>query len=348
MTAQRHERALSRALLRGTAHGLVALALLACGDDTVTVPSGPPGPEPQVPPASAGHDLVYDDALGTVLLVNAGLGGGEDASKTGQPTRVWSWNGSRWSLLDSAGPPMRNVGGVTYDSRRDKLVLHGGTFSASLSYSDTWEWDPRRGWTRRDVPGPGTRDRTQMTYDPGRGVAVLFGGQATLTSFPGDTWEWDGAQWTQVATAGPPPRVHHAMSFDPVGQRVLVFGGSESGTRDLYDTWAWDGRSWTELGGSSTLGRTHARLAAHDARLSLFLIGGRDARGAVDDYLRWDGSRWHTAVPVTGPTPRSLPALAYDRAREVLVLFGGASASEGLLSDLWEFDGNNWRSAPGN
>jgi hypothetical protein len=332
--------------IRLASHALFALALLACGDDAVPGPSVPPDAQPETPPASAGHDLVYDDALGTVLLVNAGLGGPDDARMMGQSTRVWSWDGTRWSLLDSSGPPVRNLGGVVYDSRRDKLVLHGGTFSASLSYSDTWEWDRSGGWHRFDVPGPGTREHTQMAYDPERGVAVLFGGQATLTSFPADTWEWDGTSWAQVATAGPPPRVHHAMSFDPFGHRVLVFGGSESGMRDLSDTWAWDGRAWTQLAGSSTLGRTHARLAQHEARGAHFLIGGMDAQGTVDDYLRFDGSKWHTAVPLQGPVPRYLPGLAHDRVRQVLVLFGGGGANDALLSDVWEFDGNNWRRSP--
>jgi hypothetical protein len=117
------------------------VALVACGDDAAPGPSatsdggaggaGDGGGE--TPPGSVGHDLVYDDALGVVLLVNAGLGGPNDARMMGQPTRVWSWNGTRWSLLDSSGPPARNLGGVAYDSRRDKLVLHGGTITADLS-----------------------------------------------------------------------------------------------------------------------------------------------------------------------------------------------------------------------
>jgi len=329
-----------------------AFALVACGDEPA--PSATPDaatpdvqtPPPDAgagPPGSVGHELVYDDALGVVLLVNAGLGGHDDASKMGQPTRVWSWNGASWSVLDASGPPVRNLGGVAYDSRRDKLVLHGGTITADVSYSDTWEWDPSGGWRRFDGPGPGKRDHTQMAYDPDRGVAVLFGGQATLSSFPADTWEWDGTQWKQVATSGPSPRVHHAMSFDPTGHRVLVFGGAELGMRDLSDTWAWDGNTWTQLAGSSTLGRTHARLAPNEARNVLYLVGGSDAMGLVPDFLRWDGSKWHMAMPLTGPAPRYLPGLAYDRARQVNVLFGGGGAHDELLSDVWEFDGGSWR-----
>jgi hypothetical protein len=289
------------------------------------------------PPPSVGHDLVYDDALHAVLLVNAGLGSHDDANMAGQPNRIWSWDGVRWTLLDSSGPHVRNLGGVAYDSRRDKLVFHGGTFSASLSFSDTWEWDPQGGWRRFDVPGPGTRDHTQMTYDPERGVTVLFGGQGSPTSFPGETWQWDGARWTSMAAAGPAPPVHHAMSFDPVQKRVLLFGGV--GTRsDLGDTWAWDGSAWRESAQAITP-RTHARLAPYEG---LLLIGGSDARGVVSDNLVWDGASWRTHA-FAGPPARYLTGVAYDRARNKTVLFGGGGADDRLLADTWEFDGTAWK-----
>jgi hypothetical protein len=60
------------------------------------------------PPPSVGHDLVYDDALHAVLLVNAGLGSHDDANMAGQPDRIWSWDGVRWTLLDSSGPQVRS------------------------------------------------------------------------------------------------------------------------------------------------------------------------------------------------------------------------------------------------
>jgi hypothetical protein len=43
-------------------------------------------------------------------------------------------------VLDSNGPPIRNLGGVAYDAERIVLVLYGGTYSATLSYDDTWDW----------------------------------------------------------------------------------------------------------------------------------------------------------------------------------------------------------------
>ncbi len=45
-----------------------------------------------------------------------------------------------------------------------------------------------------------------------------------------------------------------------------------------------------------------------------------------------------------GPQPRLLPALFYDPVRENILLFGGSNQTIGLLySDLWEWDGENWK-----
>jgi hypothetical protein len=328
---------------------LAAFLMMACGESAPPADGGSTtpdarSPDPTAPPPSAGHDLVYHDALGAVLLVNAGLGGHNDAQMTGQPTRLWRWDGTRWSLLDASGPPVRNLGGVAYDARRDKLILHGGTFSASLSYGDTWEWDLQGGWRRFEVPGPGTRDHTQMTYDAERGVAVLFGGQASLASFPVGTWEWDGSHWTEVATVGPSPRVHHAMTYEPASRRTVLFGGAASGSNPLGDTWAWDGRAWTELTGA-TAARTHARLAFHAQLGHLLLIGGMETQGLARNYLGWDGAAWRSES-FAQPPPRYLTGVAYDRSRQRLVMFGGGGTGDALLADTWEFDGVTWARIP--
>ena len=234
------------------------LVLGACASDSggPTPPGG--GPDGSVrPAASAGHELVFHDALGVVLLVNAGLGGATSPPAT-QPSQLWAWNGAGWRLVDSAGPPIRNLGGVAYDPAREVLVVHGGTYSAQLSYGDTWEWRADAGWNRVDVPGPGVRDHTQMTYDAARRQVVLFGGQRDTSTFPSDTWLWDGGQWSAVSGSTPGGRVHHAMQYDPDAGVVVVFGGVESGTSDRGDTWGWNGASWAKVLPDQA-SRTHAR-----------------------------------------------------------------------------------------
>jgi len=332
--------ATARALLAGGSISMAGMCQAGCGD-TGNGPTNQGTSTP--PPASVGHALVYHDVLGQVLLLNAGLGGADDAQRIGRPTRIWGWTGSTWALLDSLGPPIRNLAGVAYDSRRNVIVLHGGTASRELNYGETWEWG-QSGWVQRVASGPGVRSHTQMAYDRARGRSVLFGGQnAAGDQFPADTWEWDGTAWTRAATSGPPPRVHHAMMYDAASNRVLLFGGVEPNVRDLGDAWAWDGTRWTQLAGTSP--RTHAQLAALSGGTPA-VVGGMTSSGGAGTMLVLEQNAWR-AVTVTGPSPRYLPAVAFDARRNLLVMYGGGDAAgSALFADTWEYDGTSWRRRP--
>jgi hypothetical protein len=51
---------------------------------------------------------------------------------------------------------------------------------------------------------------------------------------------------------------------------------------------------------------------------------------------------WRRAV-AEGPGPRGgMPVMAYDAGHAVTLLFGGVGP-EGLVSDLWAWDGRAWR-----
>ena len=334
--------ATARALVAISTVVAIDVSALACGGNS----SGPgPTNNSSPPPRSVGHALVYHETLGQVLLLNAGLGGVDDSQRIGRPTRIWGWTGSAWNLLDSLGPPIRNLAGVAYDSRRNVVVLQGGTASESLNYGETWEWSQTAGWTKRSDGGPGVRSHTQMAYDRVRGRSVLFGGQnATGTEFPNDTWEWDGTTWTRAATSGPPSRVHHAMAFDAASNRIIVFGGVRPTVGDLGDTWAWDGTRWTELTGTSA--RTHAQIAAIPSTGKLAVVGGMTSSGGARTMLVLEQTGWRS-VDVSGPEPRYLTAVAYDARRNVLVMYGGGEAAgTRLFDDTWEYDGTSWRRRP--
>ena len=123
-----------------------------------------------VPPARSGHELVYHNRLKMVLLVN-----GDHAVGADEPGKLWGWDGQCWRVVTEDGPVSRELGGVAYDTRRDVLVLYGGS-SKDECYDDTWEWDGE-GWDQKQVIGPGVCDHFAMTYDASRGKVVLFGGQ---------------------------------------------------------------------------------------------------------------------------------------------------------------------------
>jgi len=298
----------------------------------------PPVPVPETgPPASAGHSLVYAAHLGMVVLVNAGLGGAASPPAS-TPAKVWGWNGQDWQVLDASGPPIRNLAGVTYDTRRQTVVMHGGTYALGRSYGETWEWSSS--WRQTGGNGPGVRDHTQLAFDADRGRAVLFGGSGDNPSEAfGDTWEYDGGTWTRAAADGPGARVHHALHYDPIGRRVVLAGGNTPGGQTLGDVWTWDGSRWSAAG-SIGAPRSHACMTFDRGLGALALAGGLPAAGL--GLLVGPGLSWSPLSTPSEPGARYLTAIAYDERRRVLVLFGGDSPG-GLQADTWEFDGSTWR-----
>jgi len=315
------------------------LLVASCSSPATVGPDARPGvdaaaPDPNAPPPSAGHALVFAGDLGRVLLVNAGLGAASPPPTT--PTRIWSWSGSRWELIDATGPPIRNLAGVAHDGTR--LVMHGGTYSAELSYGETWVWTSAGGWRRLPGENPGVRDHTRMVWHEQERAMVLFGGQ-NGASFPSDTWSLEGDTWRRDDVPGPPPRVHHAMEYQASGSRVLVFGGNDLDGDTLGDTWSWNGTAWTQLGRPITP-RSHAIMAGNPER-GVLLLGGFQPSLAVLRFTETDS--WTPLGIQPEPPARYLAAAAPDPTRNVTVLFGGGDPqSSDLHADTWELGATTW------
>jgi hypothetical protein len=86
-------------------------------------------------------------------------------------------------------------------------------------------------------------------------------------------------------------------------------------------------------------------MAFDAARMRVVLFGGVHAQQGAQTYLgdtwEWDGSVW-TQTADTGPSPRGGTAMAYDEARERIVLFSGGTAAGPSLADTWEWNGSEW------
>jgi hypothetical protein len=79
------------------------------------------------------------------------------------------------------------------------------------------------------------------------------------------------------------------------------------------------------------------------ARGEIVLFGGGiSGQGIVyNDTWVWNGETWTQKAPANSPVPRSDFALAYDAARQRVVLFGGTLSTQGT-QETWLWDGNNW------
>lgn len=287
------------------------------------------------PPARLGHGMTFAPREGWIVLH-----GGDSRGDT------WTWDGSAWTEVTSPGPRPPPDIRVALTSNKDGHVLFAGDDA-------TWLWDGAT-WSDRTPETPFILHRESIVaYDEARRRLVLVG-----PSFFGgmETWELEGRVWRNVTppAGNPPERMQHELVYDSRSQRILMFGGGPVETLGyiptFQDLWAWDGAAWTELVPSTPdrPGPRYAHAMAYDrARGELLVFGGDDGLPGSSAQIRgdmwaWDGTRWRERVFTNGPEARAGHVLAYDEARQRVVLFGGESRQARLLDDTWAWDGASW------
>lgn len=258
-------------------------------------------------------------------------------------TDTWIWNGDIWQKTDAVLPAGGRV--VTYDSRRDCILLFNGTFALD-STARTWTWTEGAWVLRADGDGPETNGA--MAYDAVTDTVVHYGGHDNR-NFPNrETWAWDGTSWTRLSPlANPGYRKYGVMGSDGAGH-VLLYGGVGLSSHRYRDTWLWNGTTWIladEVGPDLVSYRLVNNTDSGDA----ILVGHNPGTGDTETWI-WNGSGW-TLVARSGlPTGFYGFDVAFDSARSRVVLFGGRTNDwndwdancNGYLDDLWEWDGSRW------
>lgn len=235
---------------------------------------------------------------------------------------------------------------AVYDGARKETVLFGD--------NQTWTWDGVA-WTEHP-PGragvtPGVRYAASMVFDDNRAEAIFYGGVEQDGRGSDTTWRWNGVEWKHLnTTTGPPGRLRAGFVYDRGGQRGIHFGGQAS----LLDytlsdeTWTWDGTDWqpSSVTGVKPPKRADHGMAYDEARKRVVIFGGYDINSQrLSDTWELANQVWTrvtTADVEPKPPPRNAAAMAYDEARQRVVLFGGAGGN-GSLADTWTFDGTRWK-----
>lgn len=292
--------------------------------------------------------IVYDEARRRVVLLDAEAA--TVPAGEARALRSWTWDGHAWTLLPGDGPSWRPVFAAAYDTRRRRIVLFGGAaIPATVSRDDTWEADGTTWTNRANLVLPG-RDHHTMAYDDTRGRTVLFGGGTFVRGQPyqwrEDTWEWDGVQWRQVAESGPGARRLTGMAFDRRRNVVVLFGGVGPATvpgvppSSLGATWLWEGAQWRRAASEGPPARYGHAMAFDDRAGVTRVYGGSTPNDEpLTDMWQWDGVRWsEIAAAGSTPGPRFGAAMAFDRERSRMVLYGGQRDDR----SVWEWDGARW------
>jgi hypothetical protein len=318
--------------------------VVACNDEEP--PTGGGGNNTPTLTARHGHSMVYDEARRQLLLF--GGVGTEGTSPSGDRNSTWRWDGTTWTRLATTGPSARYEAAVTYDATRQRVVLYGGqsgVFPNITVLADTWEWDGNA-WTQRATTGPGARMHQAIAFDRGRGKVVLYGGfDGTNVQELNDIWEWDGTSWTQATVSGPANSTALGPVYDEKTAALYLYsvpqaGGAISATR-------WNGTTLTPVTSAAPpcvpVRRQFTALGSNPGGLFFYANScSLPATTILPQTWRWDGSTW-TSLTGTQPLSRSNAALAFDRDRNRVVLYGGeVGAGTPDLADTWEFDGTTW------
>ena len=262
-----------------------------------------------------------------------------------------------WSQLSPAGtPPVgRDDLPSAYDPVRHRLILFGG-FDGSTILNDVWALSlaGETAWEELQPAGPlpAARRTSSLIYEPAGDRLILFAG---WNGGPGyqDVWQLTLAgtpAWTELTAAVPLParRWGHAAALDPIGNRLIAFAGGDHG-EIFSDSWSLSlgpSPQWTNLPAnppaSPSSRRAHA--AVYDpVGHQIVVFGG--VRGFSDSqrlndvwvFRLQDPVGWQPLIAAgTPPTPRFIPAAAYDAARGRMLIFGGYDGE--FQNDAWALE----------
>jgi hypothetical protein len=241
------------------------------------------------------------------------------------------------------------------------LYLYGGVGPDRVFLNDLWRlegdgsaWEPVEP-SDGIRPPPLAEPHVVVLAD---GDVLEFGGLHPGHRLSNGLYRFDadGQRWHDLSAsaeaAGVPPRQDHGWVLDPVSQQVYLFGGDGDGEY-LHDFWRYDAAAdvWVDLSLPSRAGALAPRELynlSYDNHGGLFLFGGTNEYGRLNDFWRYDiaAGYWVDLTEATGS--RAVPGRHYygqatDAAGNFYVLGGWKSWSwadqtSSVADDFWKFD----------
>jgi antitoxin component YwqK of YwqJK toxin-antitoxin module len=328
--------------------------------------------EPRVTPdARCLASLVYDSKRQVCVLVG-GLGvNAENKAQTKSST--WEWNGTQWS--DAGAGPAGYGLSAAYDEQRDAVVVHGGFADRTNALKPrTWvrQGDTRR-WTESKIGSGivfGDLLMYGMVYDPDARSVVMFRQHTNFKDLrtdlracrpTGEGWYF----WSdERETHNPLDRNGFGAAYDRGRREIVIYGGRTSTGREFRETLVLTdetredraadtaefaqahlqapGWSLIDNGDFAATEFYHAVLV-HDTRRGVaVMLGQYFGESTTVETFEFSDGKWTHMQPQNAPSIRGTYASWYDEQSGTVKLYGGMQQGKSL-SDLWEWDGRNWR-----
>jgi len=316
---------------------------LSLAGDASWAAISPAGPGPNGRYAAG---AVFDRTRGRLLLT----GGDDGPNRHGDAWAVSIDDDPAWSdVTPQVWPTARSGHATAYDSRRDRMLVVGGSNALASGVTDVWEVSlgMQPGWTRLSSRGapPSGRQQQSAIYDTARDRLIVFGGFDG--SLQNDTWALSlkaPNQWIRLMPSGSPPtpRRGHVAVYDAARDRMLLFGGYDGAY--LSDVWSLSlsgAPAWSKLAssGSPPAQRYAASAIVDPVRDRLVIFGGDNGSVRLNDAWALSlglGPSW-TRIETASPRPgiRAGHTGIYDPARHRLMIFGGYNSYTTFMDDTW-------------
>ena len=185
--------------------------------------------------------------------------------------------------------------------------------------------------------------------DAGVYDVVVENGCATVTSLPALLTVGCPTDLVLADQASLGERTVHSVAWDSTSGRFLAFGGRDGAGTFLNTTQTWTGSEWQTVPTNAGLTARSDQAMCEAPGGGVVLFGGKTPSNAVfgGTWLFRNGE-W-TLLSITGPGPASRGghAMAFDRARNEAVLFGGFidAVNLNLSREIWalRFNGSSWQ-----
>ncbi len=323
------------------------------------------------PPGRAGSAMAYDSARARLVLFGGETVVSPQAGLVSGDTWEMDTATANWSSVPASNPPPARLGhGMYYDTARAKIVVFGGSSGAQLEFADTWEYDgPATSWVQRVTSvSPPARAGHALSYDPATGHGLLATGVTYSTTGAhspelDDVWELDpiASTWSPRTVDLAPATYRPGTAYD-VARQALVLRGSEShpamwelaagrwSAKDMLNGMTADfGQSFAGFSqaNNQTVGANYSEISTNGAMVydpgrarTILIEEGLDITNGLTPVVsppavwEWDGVQWQERQCPGGPPGMTNAAIAFDAAREKVVVAGGGQFS----FQTWEID----------
>lgn len=284
-----------------------------------------------------GHSLVYDSRRDRLIAY-------------GGRTRAGDWIGIPSVLvgevleLPLTGPrvwrpstvgPLRSNHSAVYDSLGDRMIVFGGA-DANRALQDTWILNLSFGSEPSTIVNPPpARVLHSAVFDPVGNRMLVHGGYTrAYADALSDLWSLslDGFGWTDLSSAvvGPMSTEGQAL-MDPIsGDPLFLIVASQSAGQ----AWRLDSSGHWSRRALAPGPPRYTRGVADPPRRRIVTFGGLSGPASAELWeLQGD---WRPLAAGEGPEPRYGHAVAYDPIRERMIVYGGYTGNNSVLSSTWE------------